>query len=121
MLHLKYRILILLILPVLFINLSANALFSIAHSMQDSGNSSAHKVSIFDTESKDHCPACPSENNQKADHSHNNCEHHSPVFCSYPPLSILYSPNITTHRIADPFNALPEVYLDRFIPPETFA
>lgn len=116
MIHLKHRIIILLIIPVLFLNLSVAVLSSVAHALGESGHSATHKVS---TESNDHCPACPTEVPQNTDHSHSSCEHHSSLYFGSQPLLILYNPTVTTHITHDPFNALPEVYLDKFIPPET--
>ena len=122
MIHLKYKIIIALIIPVLFLNLSANTLFSVAHAVEESGHSATHKVSIFSVvESNDHCPACPDEDHQNTDHAHTTCDHHSSLFFGYQPLIISYNPNISTHNRAEPLNAFPEVYLDKFIPPQNLS
>lgn len=118
MIHLKHRIIIALIIPVLFLNLSANALFSVAHAVEESGNSSTHKVSIFNVASNDHCPACPDEDHQNTDHSHSSCEHHSSLYFGYQPLLISYNPNISSLSVTEPFKAFPEVYPEKFIPPQ---
>lgn len=118
MIYTKYRIFILFIIPVFFLNLSATALFSVSHAVEESGHSAAHKVSILNVESNDHCPACPGENPQNTDHSHSSCEHHSSLFFGSQPLLISYNPTVTTDIASEPFKALTEVYLDKFIPPE---
>ena len=119
--HLKYRIVFALIIPVLFFNLSTNALFGVAHAFEESGNSTAHKVSIFNVVTDDHCPACPDDHHQNTEHSHSSCEHHSALFFGRQSLLISYNPNIITHVITEPFEAIPEVYLDKFIPPQNLA
>lgn len=121
--RLTYRIVFALVIPVLFCNLTANALFGVAHGLQKSGNSSAHKISIFNIVTNDHCPACPGENDHHNDnnHSHTSCEHHSSLYVGHQALLISYHPNITTHVMTEPFKAIPEVYLDKFIPPQNLA
>lgn len=119
--HLKYRITFALLIPMLFLNLSASALFGAAHAAKESGHSSTHSISIFNVASNDHCPACPNEEHPTNDHSHPSCEHHSSLFFGSQPLLISYIPNITIHTLAEPFNALPEVYLEKFIPPQILA
>lgn len=121
MIHLKYRIILLFIIPSLLFNLSTNALFSVAHAVEESGHSTAHKISIFNVDSNDHCPACPDEKPQNTDHSHSSCDHHSSQYIGHQPLLISYNPNISTRSLSEPFNALPEVYLEKFIPPQILA
>lgn len=116
--HLKYRIAFALVIPVLFCNLTANALFGVAHAWTESGHSSTHKISIFNVVTNDHCPACPDENHQNTDHSHTSCEHHSSLYLANQSLLISYDPDITPHVMREPFKAIPEVYLDKFIPPQ---
>jgi len=119
--HLKYRIIFALLIPMLFLNLSASALFGAAHAAKELGYSSSHNISIFNVVSNDHCPACPNEDHPNNDHSHPSCEHHSSLYLGCGPLLISYNPYITIHTIFDPFNALPEVYLEKFIPPQILA
>jgi len=121
MIHLKYKIIILLIIPILFLNLSATALFSVAHAVEESGHSATHKVSIFNVETTGHCPACPDEEHQNTDHAHSSCDHHTSQYFSNQPLPISYNPNICIHSMTEPFNTFPEVYLEKFIPPQIFA
>jgi hypothetical protein len=121
MIHLKHRIIIAIIIPLLFLNLSATAMFSVAHAVEESGNSSSHKVNIFNVVSNDHCPACPDEDHQNTDHSHFSCDHHSPLYFGCQPLLVSYNPSSTTRSMTEPFNAFPEVYLEKFIPPQNFA
>jgi hypothetical protein len=115
--HLKYRITFSLLIPMLFLNLSASALFGAAHAAKELGHSS-HNISIFNVVSDDHCPACPNEDHPSNDHSHPSCEHHSSLYFGSQPLHISYNPNITIHTLAEPLNAFPEVYLEKFIPPQ---
>ena len=115
--HLKYRITFAILIPMLFLNLSASTLFGAAHAAKESGHSSTHKISVFDVAGDDHCPACPNEKHTTSDHSHPSCEHHSSFYFCSQPLLISYIPNITVHTLVEPYNALPEVYLDKFIPP----
>ncbi len=121
MIQLKYRIIIAIIIPILFLNLSASAMFSVAHAVEESGHSTAHKISIFNVDSNDHCPACPDENPQNTDHNHSSCDHHSSLYFGHRPLLISYNPNISTRSMTEPFNAFPEVYLEKFIPPQILA
>jgi hypothetical protein len=118
---LKYRIAFILLIPMLFFNLSASALLGAAHAAKELGHSSTHNVSIFNVDSADHCPACPTEDHPSNDHSHPSCEHHSSLFFGSQPLLIPYNPNITIHTLAEPLNAIPEVYLEKFIPPQILA
>ena len=122
MIQLKYRIVFALVIPVLFFNLSTNALFGAAHALEESGKSTSHKVSVLNVVTTDHCPACPDDDHhQNTDHSHSICEHHSSLYFGRQCLLISYSPNITTHVITEPFKAFPEVYLEKFIPPQNLA
>lgn len=116
--NLQIKIIILLIIPVLLFNLSTSSLFGVAHAVEESGHSAAHKVSILDVESNDHCPACPNENPHNTDHSHASCEHHSSQYTINQIPFILYNPTVSMNLTPEPLNAFPEVYLDKFIPPE---
>lgn len=116
--HLKYRITFALLIPMMFLNLSVSALLGAAHAAKESGHSSTHSISIFNVVSNDHCPACPTEEHPSNDHSHPSCEHHSSLYFGSQPLLISYKPHIIIHTSAEPFNALPEVYLEKFIPPQ---
>lgn len=118
MTRLKYRIFCALIVPVLFLNLSASALFGAAHAVEELMDSSAHTISIFNVIGNDHCPACPNEDHPNNAHNHPSCEHHSSMYFGCKSLLIAYNPNITNHIVAEPFNAFPEVYPEKFIPPQ---
>lgn len=119
--RLKYRLTFALLIPMLLLNLAAGALFGAAHAAKELGHSSSHNISFFNMASNDHCPACPSEDHSNNDHSHPSCEHHSSLYLASGPMLISYTPYITIHPIFEPFNALPEVYLEKFIPPQILA
>jgi hypothetical protein len=118
MIQLKYKIIISLIISILLLNIPAQALFSVAQSAGKSGNSSVHGLSIFDVANHDHWPACSNENHKNTDHSHFICEHHSSLYFGCQSLLVSYFPNITAHIFNEPIDALPEVYLEKFIPPQ---
>lgn len=116
MIHPKYQIIIALIIAVLFLNLSGQGMFMVAHEAEESGHSSARKLSIFNIESQEHCPACPSEDHKNTDHSHC-CEHHSSLYFVFQSLLISYYPITTSNNMHEVNNTFPEVYLEKFIPP----
>ena len=118
MIRLQYKIIISLIIAVLFFNLSANALFSAAHTVEESGVSSPHKLNIFGVASNDHCPACPDRDHQGTDHTHSTCEHHSSLYFGCQSLLISYHPTITMCNTSEILNAFPEVFPEKFIPPK---
>ena len=117
MIHPKYKIFITLISAVFFLNLSLQGMFVVAQAAEESGNYSAHTLSIFNMESHDHCPACPSEDHKNTDHSHSSCEHHSSLYFVFQSLLISYHPIITSNNMHEVINTFPEVYLEKFIPP----
>ena len=120
MIHIKYRLITCLLIPFLFLNLSVNTMFRVAHTMEESGHLAAHKVSISNVMSNDHCPACPDEDHPETDHSHSSCEHHSSIYFGYTPQLITYNPIISLLGTTEPSNSFPDVYLEKFIPPERF-
>lgn len=116
--QLKYRFVFALIIPVFLFNLTTNALFGVAHASEETGHFTAHSVKIFNVVTSDHCPACPDDQHQNTEHRHSSCEHHSSLYVAGQSVLLSYNPNITAHFIKDPFKAIPEVYLDKFIPPQ---
>ncbi|HEY6837326.1 MAG TPA: hypothetical protein VI389_01150 [Geobacteraceae bacterium] len=67
----------------------------------------------------DHCPSCPESEHTGADHCDCACSCHLPV--TVQPVHIRFSPAITLLIVSEPFNALPEVYLPKFVPPQNLA
>jgi hypothetical protein len=69
----------------------------------------------------DHCPSCPAGDHSSADHDAASC------FCSchLPLLTqdivIRHNPVVSTLVSVETFSALPEVWLDLFIPPQNLA
>ncbi|HBG06731.1 MAG: hypothetical protein A2075_14550 [Geobacteraceae bacterium GWC2_58_44] len=119
--HLKYRIVFALIIPVLFFNLSTHGLFGVAHALEKSENSNPLKISIVNVVTDDPYPVCPDDHQQNTEQSQSGCESPSVLYFGRQPLLISYNPNITTHFVTEPFKAMPEVYLDKFIPPQNLA
>ena len=74
-----------------------------------------------DASSDEHCPACPHEEQSDADHCASSCycSCHLPV--TVQPLQLLHVPIISRLLVYEPFTALPEVFLSKFIPPQNQA
>lgn len=117
MIHPKYQLIIALLIAVLFLNLSGQGMFKVANEAEESGHSSAHKLSIYNMESQDHCPACPGDDHKNTEHSHSICEHHSSLYFGFQSLLIVYHPITTSNNMHEVINTFPEVYLEKFIPP----
>jgi hypothetical protein len=49
------------------------------------------------------------------------CESHSHASILYQPISYSYSPRMIAYKKDEPFRFIPEVYLDKFIPPQNLA
>jgi len=49
------------------------------------------------------------------------CDSHSHVSIPYQPISYTHSPRLITHLTGEPFRFIPEVYLDKFIPPQNLS
>lgn len=49
------------------------------------------------------------------------CDSHSHASIPYQPISYSHSPRPITHLTGEPFRFIPEVYLDKFIPPQNLA
>lgn len=49
------------------------------------------------------------------------CDSHSHVSILYQPLSYSHSPRLLTQLAVEPFRFIPEVYLDKFIPPQNLS
>lgn len=49
------------------------------------------------------------------------CDSHSHASIPYQPISYTHSPRLITNLSGEPFKFIPEVYLDKFIPPQNLA
>ena len=49
------------------------------------------------------------------------CHQHSHSSAVFYSLTLTYAPHASRAKVCEPFRALPEVYLDRFIPPQNLA
>lgn len=49
------------------------------------------------------------------------CDSHSHISILYQPLSYSHSPRLITLLAGEPFKFIPEVFLDKFIPPQNLA
>ena len=49
------------------------------------------------------------------------CNQHSQASAVFYSLTLTYAPHSSRTTVCEPFRALPEVYLDRFIPPQNLA
>lgn len=118
---LKNRLVFALIIPVLLLNLYTDALFGAAHELGESGISIAHKISIFNDFTDGHCSECPDGDHQHSEDSHSSSDQQPSLYLDRQAPLISYSPHITAHVTTEPFKAVPEVYLDKFIPPHNLA
>ena len=117
MIRFKNRFILALMIPVLLVNLTLTALFGPADALDEQGYA-APKLSILNVCTLDDPPACPDEDEQDSEQGHSGSQQHSPMCLAHLSLSASYHPCITAHLVTEPFMAFPEVYLDRFIPPE---
>lgn len=123
MIRFKAKKIATLTLFIFLFNFSLTALFSEAHELEEAGLIVPHKMEIklFNVTTSDHCPACPSDNHPDTDHDHFSCDHHNHTSLadriSYrEPAQIIMS-----LTLIEPFKFIPEVYLDKFIPPQNLA
>ncbi|HEY5974895.1 MAG TPA: hypothetical protein VIU41_09145 [Geobacteraceae bacterium] len=67
------------------------------------------------------CPSCPLDDEHGADGCSNcfNCLCHASLLSR--PFQLAYQPFILLASCGEPFTALPEVYLPKFIPPQNLA
>ena len=126
MINLKYRIVFLVMIPLLLINLSVSALLGAANALEEMGTFEIDGATVVSTIDNDPSPTSPdaqdedSEQDQETGQSRSSGDH-SPLFFARPHLAIPYTPNIIEHHVTEPYQALPEVYLERFIPPKSHA
>lgn len=118
-----FRKVIALTLVAVIICLSINTFFSVAHEVEEAGFSTPHniKIGFLHVETSDHCPSCPIDDHPNTDHDHFSCDHHT--YMSMAAQTVYRHPVPVTLSIVnvDPFQFIPEVYLDKFIPPENLA
>lgn len=108
-----------LTLVAVLICLSINTVFSVAHEIEEAGLTSPHKISIgfLHVETAGHCQACPSNDHPSTEHDHFSCDHHT--YMSLAAQTCYRHPVPTSFLLinVEPFQLIPEVYLDKFIPP----
>lgn len=111
-----------------FFLFSANALLYSSHFVAEfghddhsvtsqSGDSDSSISSTMVVENHHH------DEGRAANHEDGNscCDSHSHVSILYQPISYTHSPRLSTHLTGEPFRFIPEVYLDKFIPPQNLA
>lgn len=116
----RFKKTIALVLVAVMIGISIGTVFSIAHEIEEAGFSSPHKISIafLHVESSGHCPACPTDNHPSDDHDHYSCDHHTNISLSAQAVYRHPVPMGFLRVNVEPFQFIPEVYLDKFIPPQ---
>lgn len=117
MFRFKNRFIFALMIPVLLVNLTLTALFGPADALDEQGYA-APKLSIFNVCALDDPPACPDEDGQDSEQGHSCSQQHSLMCLAHLSPSISYQPYIIAYLVTEPFKPFPEVYLERFIPPE---
>ena len=119
----KFRKIIALTMVAVMACLSINTTFSVAHEIEEAGFSSPHNITIgfLHVETEGHCPSCPTDNHPGTDHDHFSCDHHTymslvaqTVYRHPVPIGLLVV-NVESIQF------IPEVYLDKFIPPQNLA
>jgi hypothetical protein len=118
-LKLKIRKIIALILVTVIISFAFNAVFSVAHEIEEAGFTFPHNTSICfsDVETSSHCPSCPTENHPSSDHDHFSCDHHSYVSLAAQTDYRHPAPIAFSLLNRDAFQFVPEVFLSIDTPP----
>lgn len=82
-----------------------------------SGDSDSSISSTMDVANHQH------EGDQGAHHEDGEscCDSHSHASILFQPIPYKHSPRLITHLSGEPFKFIPEVYLDKFIPPQNLA
>ncbi|SNB44769.1 hypothetical protein [Geobacter sp. DSM 9736] len=65
-------------------------------------------------------PEHPQEGGHQ-EHDDSCCNQHSHASAVFYSLTLTYTPHSSQMRVFEPFRAVPEVYLDRFIPPQNLS
>jgi len=119
----KFRKIIALTLVTVMISLSINTVFSVAHEIEEAGFSTPHKITIgfLHVETSGHCPACPTDNHPSTDHDHFSCDHHTSI--SFAAQTVYRNPMTIGFPLVnlETFQFTPEVYQDKFIPPQNLS
>ena len=84
------------------------------------GGSQLQKFQVQDQADDDHCPNCPERSHPESDDCASSCGCLCHLPASMQSIRITHSPVITEIVFFEPFTALPEVYLSKFIPPQNF-
>lgn len=112
-----------------FFLFSANALLYSSHFLEEFGHDD-HSVTSYSDSSNTSISASTEitanhqhEGDQGSHHEDGeSCsDSHSHASIPYQPISYSHSPRLITHLKGEPFRFIPEVYLDKFIPPQNLA
>jgi len=119
----NFRKILALTLVAVIICLSINAVFSVAHEIEEAGFTTPHTITIgfLHVETSGHCPACPTDNHPSTDHDHFSCDHHTSISFAAQTVYRHPVPIGFPHVNVETFQFIPEVYLDKFIPPQNLA
>ena len=93
------------------------SLSGFAHAAELSVNACAAETVAPHGETGHQCPTCPVDEHSTPDHCDSSCHCpcHAPLMLQ--PVEVACSRQITLLLFSEPFKALPEVYLSKFIPP----
>lgn len=108
-----------------FFLFSANALLFSTHAVQEMGHDHTAASYVSSSGTTADAPAAVTASHQHDDQQgaqHNSgescCDSHSHATILYQPLNYQHTPFSIAQRSSDPFRFIPEVYLDKFIPPQ---
>lgn len=109
-----------------FFLFSANALLYSYHFVVEFGHNDHVVASHFDSSISSSTGIAANhqhEGDQGAHHEDGEscCDSHSHASIPFQPISYSHSPRLITNLIGEPFRFIPEVYLDKFIPPQNLA
>lgn len=104
----------------MFLCISAQDLFMVAYADGKAGDTVIREANSFDVEGHDHSQDAPYKKHSNTDHRHSCCEQHSSPYLGCQSPSLSYHPNIVPHSMSEIVIAFPEVYLEKFIPPQNF-
>jgi len=111
-----------------FFLFSANALFYSVHVVEELGHDHTVKADLHgDCTSSGSAPADVAGHHHDGDQKshqgdgHSCCENHSHVSILYQNIGFKHVPQVISRPIIEHFTFIPEVYLDKFIPPQNLA
>lgn len=92
-----------------------------AHAAELSFDAPSEQSASYLNAVENQCPSCPIDEHSAPDHcdSSCNCPCHAPLTAQ--PVQVVCSQLITPLVFSEPFKAVPEVYLSKFIPPQNLA